>query len=65
MDVGGGEHRKCVNKTAYHHVATGAAGFPRGVCVCVWANVQNEYVCAALVGGGVRAGVLHGVKFQS
>lgn len=34
MDVGGGDHRKCANKTAYDHVATGAAGFPRGVGKC-------------------------------
>lgn len=36
MDVGGGDQRKCVNETAYHHLATGAAGLP-GVC----ANEHN------------------------
>lgn len=61
MDVGGGgDQRKCANKMAYNHVAT-----EQQVSPGEWVNVQNEHVCAALVGGGVRAGVIHGVKFQS
>lgn len=42
------EGGKCVNKTGYHHVAT---GFP-------------EYECVRPATCGVRNGVMRGVVFQ-
>ena len=60
-----GVNRESMNETTYHHVATEATGFSE-VCVCVQSlNVfARVCVCVAHVGGRVRAGVLHGVKFQ-
>lgn len=61
MDVGGGDQGKCVNETAYYHVAEEAAGFPG---VCAWVCVCAKCARVLHVGCGVRAGVMHGVKFQ-
>ena len=58
MDVGGGDSENVCEWDSLLPCGHWSSRFPRGVCECA--------KCARVVhvGGGARAGVMHGVKFQ-